>query len=255
MLDLIMDPEVELKKINKVIREYEAILKTSIDVDQRGRVSKELKELKSYRDKIVAMNIISEPHEEDTPEYDELLEFPFLKMLLDKNKEKIFTDSEANSMYRYMEFFEKEFLPFLSETKLKLDFKYSLERDGFYHRFQDLLRRMQDFIGESRRIEEGTFRADVEEEMKKRNFKMKRILSLEMDRFFKSIVQFSADLIDDIEEDSLKCLNGNDMITFDPIEGKRYLEDSKVCDALENLLVFSDEIIKYLNVPDIVIKE
>ena len=64
-----MDPEEELKRINKVIREYEAILKTSIDVDQRDRVSKEFKELKSYKDKILAVNIISDT-EEPSVEYD-----------------------------------------------------------------------------------------------------------------------------------------------------------------------------------------
>ncbi|RKX86475.1 MAG: hypothetical protein DRP57_01415 [Spirochaetes bacterium] len=249
-----MDPEEEVKRINKVIREYEAILKTSIDVDQRDRVSKEFKELKSYRDKILAVNIISDT-EEPSVEYDEILDFPFLKMLMLKNEEKILADKEANAMYLYLIFFENEFLPFLSETKLKLDFKYSMERDGFYHRFQDLLRRMQDFIGEAQRVEEETFRPDVVEEMKKRNFKMKRSLSIEMDKFFKSILNFAEDLLEDIKEDSLKCLNGEETITFDAIEGKRYLEGSIVSDALENLSVLSDEIIKYLNVPNIEIKE
>ena len=74
----------------------------------------------------------------------------------------------------YARHFEAEYLPFLTEKQLKLDFKFSMDRDGFYRRFQGLDRKVKDFLEEHKRLEDGVFSKDMETEVRKRSFKLKR---------------------------------------------------------------------------------
>ncbi|MBA7592831.1 hypothetical protein ES708_35025 [subsurface metagenome] len=87
--------------------------------------------------------------------------------------------------------------------------------------------------------------------MRQRSFMKKRNLFLDGDRFFRSLVKFSKDLIEDLQEDGLKCLNGNDVMEFDKLEGNKYLEGVKVKDALVKLGNFCREVVLYLNIPQV----
>lgn len=127
----------------------------------------------------------------------------------------------------------------------------SLERDGFYGRFQELERKIADYKDEVRRLREGDFTKEMELEVRKRALKLKRILEAEASRFFRAITRFTESLIEDARSDGVKCLNGPDEILFDRIEGKRLLAGKRVVDGLEYLGVFAQEVIEFLNIPDI----
>jgi len=75
----------------------------------------------------------------------------------------------------------------LSERQLKLDFKYSLDRDGFYRRYQELDRKLEDLRQEILKSERGEHRPELREEAHKRAFKMQRSVVVEAHRFFKAI--------------------------------------------------------------------
>ena len=53
----------------------------------------------------------------------------------------------------------------------------------------------------------------------------------------------------------MKCLNCDDEIEFDTIEGKRLLEGQTVSRALETLRDFAAEAVAYLNIPEIETQE
>ena len=131
----------------------------------------------------------------------------------------------------------------------------TLERDSYYHRFQDILRKMRDFHDELQQIEETEKRAEGKGEKKKRILRMKRVLTIEANRLFGSVIRFADELVMDIENDGLKCLNGNDSVHFDDMEGKRYLDGRKLNEALQSISEFSQEVIEFLNVPDFYIEE
>jgi hypothetical protein len=264
-----MTPEEELKKLNTLIKQYETVYRTASDGGQRERVGKELKQLKSYRDKILAVNVF-EDQEIDEPAVgeDELDEYPILRRLVNEKSKEIqagrqyliseeesgepsLTETHMSRIGLYLEFFEKEYVPFLTEMRLKLDFKFSMERDGFYRRFQELIRKLEDYRDEVRRLAVGTFTKDMETEVRKRTFKLKRILEAEASRFFRAIKRFTTELVEDARTDGVKCLNGDDTIGFDRIEGKRFLAGRRVVIALEDLGSYSDEVILFLNVPDL----
>ena len=143
-----------------------------------------------------------------------------------------------------------------SERKMRLDFQHSLERDSYYHRFQDVARKMKDYEDELGIVEEeADQRVDETVEKRKRTLKMKRVLSLEANKFFNSVIDFTGELVDDIKVDGLKCLNGHETVLFDDIEGKRFLEGKTLREALQSIREFSIEVRDLLNVPDFYVQE
>ena len=94
-----------------------------------------------------------------------------------------------------------------------------------------------------------------EEDMRKRSFKKKRNVIVEADRFLRSVARFSGVLVTDIEAGGLICLNADDTLHFDRIEGRRFFEGRKVHDALGELRSFAREVVEFLNVPQIESRE
>lgn len=245
-----MTPEEELRKLNRLIRQYETVYRTTADPDQRERAAHELKELKSYRSKILAVNVIdrgklAEPAAAD----DELADFPTLSRLAAGDDEAGEGDREVRHIALYLGHFEREFLPILTETRLKLDFKHSLERDGFYRRFQEVQRRLDDWREAHRRLDAGGFNRELESEVRTRLFTLERNLAVEACRFFRAIQRFAETLVEDARGDGVKCLNGDEPIVFDRIEGERLLAGLPVIEALERLDAFAAEAAAYLRIP------
>ena len=263
-----MTPEEEVKRLNKLIKQYETVYRTTPDADQKERVERQLRDLKSYREKILAVNVIREQDLDDEEEgEDPLAHAPQLKALLAKNSvdppgdavasfapgeaQPTAAQEEMFHLALYVRQFEREFLPFLTEKQLKLDFKYSLDRDAFYNSFQAIERKISAYREEGRRLANGLVSRDMELEMRKRTLKMTRLIEAEAARFFRAIDRFCGVLIEDARGDMAKCLNCNGVITFDSIEGARILERRTVGSALGELREFAAEAIAYLNMPDI----
>jgi len=262
-----MTPEEEVKGLNKLIRQYETVYRTTPDADQRERVERQLKDLRSYRHKILAVNVINTQElEEAPPPQDEFADAPLLRQLVALNNlnppdgivpfaamdaEPTTAQREMFHLSLYARHFEKEFLPFLAEKQLKLDFKYSLDRDGFYSSYQALQRKIDTYREENRRLAEGMVSRDMELEIRKRAIKLVRLVEAEAARFFRSLETFAGELVEDAQGDGVKCLNCDGEISFDSIEGRRALQGRQVADALEDLRDFSLEAIAYLNIPEI----
>jgi hypothetical protein len=259
-----MTPEEELKSLNRAIRQFESVFKSTKDPSQRARVTEELKKLKTYRDKLQTFHEFDDSVMEEQAAVDEWEGLTYLKTILErigkKSKEKkesyddVFDDRELYYLHLYLNFFEEDFLTILSETKLKLDFKHSLERDSFYHRFENLRRLFDNVHEDSSTV--GLYTGQQhEEDMRKRSFKKKRNVIVEADKFLRSVIHFSSTLVTDIEAGGLICLNADDTLHFDRIEGKRFFEGRKVHEALVELQAFAKEVIEFLNVPQIESRE
>jgi hypothetical protein len=250
-----MTPEEELKRLNKLIHQYETVYRTTTDAEQRERTARQLKEMKSYRAKILAVNEIDRGQvEEQAPAGDELAAFPILRGLAAVDSSGI-EDQELARIVLYARHFEGEYLPFLTEKQLKLDFKFSMDRDSFYRRFQGLDRKVKDYLDERKRLEDGVFSKDVEAEFRKRGFKLKRGIAVEESRFFRALARFAKELVEDASGDGVKCLNGEAEIAFDEIEGTKLLEGKTVVEALRELQSLADEAVSYLSIPEIETQE
>ncbi len=262
-----MTPEEEVKGLNKLIRQYETVYRTTPDAEQRDRAERQLKELRSYRSKILAVNVINAEELEDAPsEEDEFASTPLLRQLVAQNtlspRDAIVPFATGNAgpttaqkemlnLCLYARYFEKEFLPFLAEKQLKLDFKHSLDRDSFYSSYQALQRKIDSYREENARLAEGIVSRDMELEIRKRSNKLVRLIEADAARFFRALEGFADALVEDARGDAVKCLNCDAEISFDSIEGRRALQGRKVADALADLRDFALEAIAYLNIPEI----
>ncbi len=263
-----MTPEEELARLNRVIHQYESVFKTTTDSEQRRRVVKQLKDLKDYREKLVAVNVLDAKAEEQAEETsDDLAQFPFLRTLVAREadlqprlrvphfwareQEPTPAQREIFHLMLHMRWFREEFLPFLTEKRLKLDFKFSLDRDGFYARFQDVERKLEDFREEVTRLGEGVAGREMELEVRKRMSKLTRQIEADASKLFQAVKVFARELVEDADGEGVKCLNGAERIAFDSIEGTRVLEGRTVRGALDELARLASEVEEYLNVPDI----
>jgi hypothetical protein len=259
-----MTPEEELKRLNRLIRQFESVFKSTRDQLQRERVTRELRELRIYKERLESFHEIDPMQLEEPERVDELEFFPHLKSALQlqpregsalgKPVEEDYQDREVYHLARYLALFETEFLALLSETRLKLDFKHSLERDSFYHRFENLRRLLLDIKEDTSRLDEYLGQKH-EEEMRMRGFKRKRNVILEADRFFRDLANFAGGLTEDIAAAGSICLNAGDLLRFDKLHGKRLLDEMTVERALAELNEVSKEVVVYLNVPQIEAQE
>jgi hypothetical protein len=267
-----MTPEEELARLNRVIHQFESVYKTTSDSEQRVRVEKQLRELRNYREKILAVNVIDMSAVQETAEKpDHMAEFPFLDgliareaslprqqrlgLLWARDASPTQTQQEVFHLMLYAKWFRDEFLPFLTEKRLKLDFKFSLDRDAFYARFQDLERKLDHFREENARLTEGVVSREMELELRKRITKLKRETEADAGKLFQALLAFARELQEDAHGEGVKCLNGREHIAFDSIEGRRALQGWVVRDALEELSRLASEVRTYLNVPDIETQE
>ena len=263
-----MTPEEELKRLNKLIRQYEAMARTASDADQRERVQRQLREFQDFREKILAVNVIDEQAlEESAPAEEPLDKYPVLDELVLRNStlplgRRIATfaakDTAPTSLQNemlhltlYTGHFEREFLPFLTEKQLKLDLKFSMDRDAFYSSFESLQRKIADYRGAHKSIAEGMVSRDLELEVRKRALKLTRMVEVEAAKFFRRIEHFCTELVEDARGGGVKCRNCEGEISFDKIEGDRMLQGRKVIDALAELKTVAAEALGYLNVPEI----
>ena len=263
-----MTPEEELKRLNKLIRQYEAVYRTAANADQKERVQRQLREFQGFRQKILAVNVIDERAlEESAPEEEPLEEFPVLALLIKENSglnpdTRILSfaardsaptslQSEMFHLALYAAFYEREFLPFLTEKHLKLDLKFSMDRDAFYNTFESLQRKISDYRKAHQSITEGMVSRDLESEVRKRALKLTRMVEMEAAKFFRAVERFCSELVEDAREGGVKCRNCEGEVSFDRIEGNRMLQGRKVVDALAQLKDVASEAVGYLNVPEI----
>jgi hypothetical protein len=264
-----MTPEEELRGLSKLIRQYETVYHTTSDPEQRVRVQRQLKDLQSYREKFLKVHVINEAKlvEEDEEKTDPLENAPLLRGLVASNStaprsEAVLPFSPGDSeptriqlemfyLALYMRYYEKEYLPFLTEKHLKLDFGLSFDRDRFYNTFQALQRKIAAYRDENKRLLEGMVGRDMELEVRKRNSMLTRLIQAEAARFFRAIARFCGVLIEDAHGDMVKCLNCGGVISFDPIEGTRVLRGRTVGGALSDLQAFAAEAVAFLNIPEI----
>ncbi len=266
-IENIENPEEELSKLDRVISQYKLILRSSADIAQKERAVVKIKSLAEHRDKLLQMFTISQtPSEANGREEGAGQAGPtYLPLVMQSADDDVAgrgaadgkasgrgvtgEGAEIEKLGLYLRFFDQEFLRIFSGRRLRLDFQHSLERDGYYSRFQELARKLEDIVQEIGRSNFAT-RAKKELDLRMRISRMNRALSVEADKYFNAVVRFVADLVEDLDSGGVKCLNGDEHIHFDKIEGKRFLEGETVHDALVKSREFSFEMLKFLNVPE-----
>jgi len=247
MADNTIYPENELAQIDKAIIKYQVMLKSINDPLQRKIYETRIQELKASRGQIDNSGVLKK--REGFPKQ-EIRKSILAEIMATVNKKDYSTDEEINALCIYLHFFYNEFLSIFSERKMKLDFKFSLVRDNFHYLYQELARDRDDYLEDVNRSKQGKLQKDMQLEFKRRTMQRKRNFLIEAYKFFKELEKFTYVILNDLKGSELICLNGDNIINFDLVEEKRYLEGYTIRDGMQKLYHFITELIDFLNIPD-----
>jgi hypothetical protein len=252
MEDYTEEPEQSGSDVDKRIHKVQRKLKGAQDSLGKKEAVDELTKLEQER--LRSGNYFEASDSEAEQEPVDATAFPRLYRLW-KRYSRLVQDTGANvrdvqALALYLQHFDDEFLGLFNERRLKLDVKYSLERDTFYNLFSQLTRKLESYRNEDDRIQAGEYTRQYEEDILKRLVEMRHALFVEADRFFRQLNRFAADLLDDLGGDAVLCQNGDDVLEYSDLDREKDLRGLSVEQALEQLYELSDEAIAYLDIPD-----
>jgi len=150
-----------------------------------GRLEKERMQLDSLFD---------EPEEEAEQEAPEE-QFPVLNQIYRDSPELLrksqHLERDVRASILYLHRFEAEFLGMFTSRKLRLDVKYSVERDTFYDIYHQVERSVTNYRTEADRIAEGSYAKQYEADVLKRKVEMRHATLVEVEWLFRRLRRFS----------------------------------------------------------------
>lgn len=249
--------QLEIKNKLRALKQLEGVCKTTTDKIQRKRVSKEIEGMKKsiewLRWKLNGREEANETQEmtssEAEGEYSILNTVPVTKY---REESK---DREMDAVISYMDFFERNYLPILSEYYIKLDFSHSTKMDIFYPLFIDIKKILDEYGYELEVQSRKEFtRIAVLRDRSIFN-KIRQRYYVELNKFFKDLRDFLKVLIDDHMSGGNIILNPYGRILLSEFEENRKLDNYYVKDALEEMYRFSEEFMRFLSIPDLSMRD
>lgn len=236
------------------IRRLQGKLKSSRNAFSRKSIIDELSKLEQERIKSGNLFAGGEAGDEGTSGEGQAEDFPHLASLPDRYPDLLKRVSaherDVQAVFLYTQYFDDEFLGMLTERKLRLDVKFSLERDTFYNLFSNLARRRDDYLSEAKRVRTGEYSKPYEQDILKRLVEMRHNLFIEADRFFARLGRFAHDLVEDINGDGILCQNAEDELEYTSIDREKVLRGRTVKQGVVMLAELCDEVVDYLDIPD-----
>jgi hypothetical protein len=243
----------ELLNNKKVLKQLEGVYKTSADALQKKRVAKDInvikKKVKSLEGKLVVLGIENEVIEEEYTEIGD--DYDILGSIAVNKVREDSKDREIDAFTSYINFFEKNYLSILSEYYIKLDFNHSGKRDEFYPKFMEIKKIINEYNYELEVLNREEYNSIAFYRDKSLVHKIKHRYLLALDKYFKELKSFLKILIDDNAGGGIIVLNSNDRLILDELERNRKLDGYTVLDTIIEMYEFSEEIIKFLSLPDI----
>jgi len=241
--------EIEEKKL--LIRQLEGVYRTSSDVSQKKRVLKEIRDIRiSIKDLGTVLALREHLGKSEWGEEIEEAEgFSILSSIKVHKFRKESKDKEIDAVISYMEFFEKNYLPILSEYYIKLDFNHSMKRDTYYTRFMEMKKILKEYDYEVEIHSKKEYNAIAYYKDKSIVFKIRQRYLLALDKYFKDLQSFVKALMDDHITGGAMVSNPLDCIGLSEFEEDRRLDGYTVIDALVETYTFSVEFTRFLGIP------
>jgi hypothetical protein len=243
--------EIEQKIL--VLKQLEGVYRTSTNPSQRSRVLKEINDVKKSIKSLQTLLSIQEEYglveapQELPPEE----QFTILNFIKISRHSDIVKDIEMDAVTSYTDFFERNYLPILSEYYIKLDYSHSLKRDTFYPRFMEIKKLLKEYDYELEIQNREEYNTIALFKDKSIVHKMRQRYLLTLDKYFKDLRNFVKLLIDDHRKGGNIVLHPYQEIVMNEFEEDRRLDGYTVYEALEEMYVFFDEFIRFLGMPNI----
>ncbi len=240
------------KQVRRNIETLQGKLKTTRNPFQQSSIAGELGKLEQEQ-----MQLDSLFDEEAAPEAAEEApqeQFPLLNRIYQEHpnllKKAQHLERDIRAAILYMDYFEREFLGMFTSRRMRLDVKYSVERDSFYDLLHQVSRSLKNYRTEADRIASGSYTKQYEADILKRKVEMRHAVLVEIDRFFRKLRRFAKELIADIDGDGLLCQNPEAELGYSRLDEERLLKGRTVEDGIRTLLEYATEAVEYLDIPE-----
>ncbi len=242
---------IEKKMI--ILKQLEGVYRTSSSKQQRKRVLREIEALRHSIDDLENIRSLQQRYGlvRDEAERGEEDVFTLLNDIVVKKFRDESRDTEMDAVVSYVEFFEKNYLPILSEYYIKLDYNHSMKRDSFYPRYMEIKKAFKEYGYEVEVQSKEEYDSIALYKDKSIIFKMRQRYLMALDRYFKDLDSFMIELMDDHASGGSIILNPLDFVNMSEFEVDRKLDGYTVIDAFIEMHTFCEELIRFLAIPNI----
>jgi hypothetical protein len=271
----------ELESKTRVLKQLEGVYKTSTSLFQRKRVLQEIHNVKNLIQNIKGKLLISITEEDDEffdyeafgskslgpgsfgspepglpgeghgPRLAAPRGFSLLSYIPITRHREDSRDREIDVVVSYVGFFEKNYLPLLSDYYIKFNFSHSIKRDTFYPRHMEIKKILKEYNYELDILNREEFNSIAHYRDKSVIHKVRHRYLLLLDRYFKDLRDFLETVVDDLRTGGNMVLNPHDQVNLSEFEDNRRLDGLSVSEILEEMRTFSDEFTRFLSLPDI----
>src|SRR6056297_83777 len=252
MEDYREDSGLRRREVRRSIETLQGRLKKTQNPFQQSSIAGELGKLEAERMQLDSL--FDETPEQEAAEEAPEEQFPMLNRVYQENpdllKKSQHLERDIRASILYVHYFEREFLGMFTSRKMRLDVKYSVERDSFYDLIHQVSRSLKNYRTEADRIAEGSYTKQYEADILKRKVEMRHSVLVEVDWFFRKLRRFAKELIIDSEEDRLLCQNPEEELTYSKIDHERLLRGLSVEEAIRKLFEYASEAVDYLEIPE-----
>jgi hypothetical protein len=157
-------------------------------------------------------------------------------------------NQEINTIWSYLNFFGKEYLGFLNNQNLKLDYSHSYQRDKFYGEYNDLIKVFKEYGNILRQIETVPHSNKVyRERLISLETKEYRDLIIKTGRFLYSLLSFVESILNSEKQGETVLLEPDKVVK---IEGEiSNIEGLTAKEALLDLYQFTKEFLDFIKMP------
>lgn len=241
------------KQVRRNIEALQGKLKKARNPFQQSSIAGELGKLEQEQMQLESLfdeGADDEEVQEEAPQE----QFPFLNHVYQRNpellKESEHLERDIRASCLYLHYLETEFLGMFTSRKMRLDVKYSVERDSFYDLFYQVSRSLKNYRTEADRIAEGSYTKQYEADILKRKVEMRHAVLVEVDWFFRKLRAFAKELIADIEGDALLCQNPREELSYSDLDQEEFLRGKTVEDGIRSLYAYASEAVEYVDIPE-----
>lgn len=242
------------RQIRRNIEALQGKLKNTKNPFQQSSIAGELGKLEQEQMQLESLFDEGESDDEEVQEEAPQEQFPLLNDIYQRNpdllKKSQYLERDIRASILYLHYLEKEYLGMFTSRKMRLDVKYSVERDSFYDLFYQVSRSLKNYRTEADRIADGSYTKQYEADILKRKVEMRHAVLIEVDWFFRKLRRFAKELIADIEGDGLFCQNPHEELSYSELDGEEFLRGKTVEDGIRSLYEYASEAVEYVDIPE-----
>jgi hypothetical protein len=180
----------ELTRLNRLIRQFQTVCHSTPDPEQRARVEGEIRDLQSYRERILAESPKGPGPRRDAREA-ERADFPLLSRLEGVRASHGCPFQETiHQLSLYTRYFAQQYLPLFAARQSGLDPRFSGRGEALGVSFHHLDEKVTEFLRGCQRMAGDGMGVEAEGETRRHHVALARLIETDAAGFFRSLERF-----------------------------------------------------------------